>query len=144
MSALDRPSISEWIERLSSCSDCRDRRAIVQQMEPLLIDLAQAEQDVLYPVLGKYLGFAEWMQEAHAQHCGIRDLIQYARTTSDPEHILEITDELAARLAQYLNGMRNVLYPRLVQTLNRPELAELKSRLGRYWIFDEISIPRAA
>ena len=128
-----------WVERLNSCSDSRERRAIVHRMEPFLEGLAEAENDILFPVLGKYLGFADWMQEARVHQCGIRELIQFVHATQDHEVVLEITDELAARLAQYLDGMHRILYPRLVQALNRSELMELRAKLGPYWIFQEIS-----
>lgn len=137
MNRWDTRSVSEWVEKLNSCSDSRERRAIVTGMEPLLEGLAQTESDILFPVLERYLCFAEWMQEAHAHHSGIRELIQFARVTSDHEKFLDITDELASRLALYLDGRQKILFPRLIQALSRKELADLKRNLGRYWMFND-------
>ena len=74
---------------------------------------------------------------SHAHHCAIRELIQFAHETADHERILDITDELAARLNQYFDGMHKILYPRLIQALKPTELADLRARLNRYWMFSD-------
>jgi hypothetical protein len=132
---MEARNLAKWVEKLKMSSDSRERRVALQKLEPLLEGLAQAETDILFPVLRKFVGFGEWMQEAHAHHMSFRELIQFAHLTMDHEKILDITDELAARIAQYLDGMQKILYPRLNQALNREELEELRVRLDRYWVF---------
>ena len=125
--------LEDWVAKLRGCSDSRERRAIVQKLEPLLESWLQVENDVLYPTLQHFLGFTDWIQEARAHQKGLRELLQHARATLDHERILDITDELGNRMTQSLEGIRNVLAPRLVQTLKRSELDALRSRLGFYW-----------
>ena len=132
-------SFPEWLEKLRTCSNSSERRAVLDRMEPLLEGLARAETDILFPILKRYLGFADWMQQAHIHHGALRELLGYAKKTTDHEHILEITDQIADRLASYLDEARRILYPRLTQALKPPELEILKLQLGRYWLLNELS-----
>lgn len=141
---MEAHQLSEWLEKLDTYNDCHERRTAVQAIEPVLEGLARAEREILYPFLQRFLGFSEWMSEAVHAHTAFRKLIRLALITPENQKLIEVTDELRDHLHKYLVGLRHVLYPRLIQTLNRDELNELRMQLGKFWIFEEVRIRDAA
>lgn len=143
---METRHLANWVETLKVSKDGEQRRAVLQKLAPLLEGLAHAENEILFPVLRRFLCFTDWMQEACAHHMSFRELMKRAHLASEHQRMTEITDELCDRLAQYLDGVERILCPRLVQALNRTELEELRAKLGRFWIFGEIgeSIKTAA
>jgi hypothetical protein len=134
--------LNECVEKLRGCSDSRERRAIVHRIETLFEGWTQVEDEVLFPTLRKFLGFSEWIQEANIHQNGLKNLIQSANLTQDHERILDITDEIGDRVLQYLEGIKNILFPRLIQTLKPAELDELRLRMGPHWmILERVAIP---
>lgn len=131
--------LDEWVEKLRGCGDSRERRAIVHKLEPVLEGWARIENEILFPTLERFLGFSEWIEEARAHQSGLRDLIEHTHVVHDHERILDVTDELGGRILLHLEGIRNILVPRLIQTLKPQELQELRARLGLYWTVIESS-----
>jgi hypothetical protein len=111
---------------------------VVEELEPVLASLTQTETDTLFPILHRFIGFGEWIQEAFQRHSKMRELIQIARRTADYEKIIDITDELGAEITHYLERRKNILYPRIVQALSHSQLQELRLKLGKYWMFDSV------
>jgi hypothetical protein len=123
------------VDILRSSHDSRERRIALEMLEPVLSKLTQTETDLLFPLLQKYVGFSEWIQEAFSHHNRMRELIQIARRTADHERILDLTDELGAAIHGYLERREKILYPRIIQALNRSQLNELRLKLGGNWMF---------
>ena len=126
---MDTRNLSNWVRKLAGTGDSRERRAVLVSLEPILMGMEQLERDILFPVLRRFIGFSEWMQEACAHHGRFRELFERARTTSDHERIIDITDELVRRIATYVDGIERVLQPRLVQALSPIEYSELRAKL---------------
>ena len=126
---MDTRNLWNWVKKLLSTGDSRERRAVLLGLEPLLQSVEQLERDILFPVLHRLVGFSEWMQEACMHHRRFRELIERARGTLDHERIMDITDELGRQIAAYIDGTERILEPRLVQALKPLEYCELRQRL---------------